>query len=78
MTDHRKHSLIDLLRLAEQAARAGFFDLTKGELPVTLPQLLVLEVIVVRNSKSQWDVCLSTGIDRSTMSDLTGRLEKKN
>jgi DNA-binding MarR family transcriptional regulator len=66
--------LITLFHNAEQAATAAFAQV-KDDLNITLIQALILQSISHEPS-SQWAIVQTTGVDRSTLSDVVRRLEK--
>ncbi len=66
--------LLTLLHNAEQAATAAFAQV-KGELNITLIQALILQTISHERG-SQGAIVQTTGVDRSTLSDVVRRLEQ--
>ena len=70
------HSLLHLLHRASQVADdifAGHPEL-KG---LTSRQFIVLAAISAREGASQTDITEVTGVDRSTLTDLIGRLQSR-
>ena len=68
-------ALLTLLHNAEQAATAAFTEV-KGDLQLTPAQALVLQALL-QERDSQWTITQLTGVDKSTLSDIILRLEKR-
>jgi DNA-binding MarR family transcriptional regulator len=64
-----------LLRRAQQYA-SGIFQ-QAGLSGVTLRQSVVLAAIAEEEGRSQAELVKATGVDRSTLADMIGRMEKK-
>jgi MarR family transcriptional regulator, temperature-dependent positive regulator of motility len=69
-------SPLHLLHRAAQCVEDLFHVATNG-FDITPRQFLVLENIARREGLSQTDLVKCTGVDRSTMTDIVGRLVKK-
>ncbi|KAF0176952.1 MAG: MarR family transcriptional regulator [Hyphomonadaceae bacterium] len=65
-----------LLHRAQQRAEEIFATLLRDN-HVTLRQFAVLAAVDERAGRTQTDLVRVTGIDRSTLADMMGRLEKK-
>lgn len=71
-----KESLLHLLHRSSQIADDLFAS--RKELDgLTSRQFIVLAAVKNRDGISQTDITLATGIDRSTLTDLVGRLHAK-
>jgi len=68
--------IFHLLHRVSQVADERFFKAI-GRRDVTPRQLLVLAVVEKHGSPSQTDLVFSTGVDRSTMGEIVGRLGKR-
>lgn len=70
-----ENSLLHMLHRASQIGHEQFARAT-GSSAVTVRQLVVLSAIDAHPGASQTEIVRLTGIDRSTMADLTRRLLK--
>jgi DNA-binding MarR family transcriptional regulator len=66
-------SLIHLLHRASQAAEARYHA-AAPDIELTPRQLVVLDAIASLEDPSQTEICRASGIDRSTLADIVGRL----
>jgi MarR family transcriptional regulator, temperature-dependent positive regulator of motility len=69
-------SVSHLLHRAQQLA-ADWFTKKAGDDGVTLRQFAVLAAIAEKPGQSQTDLVRATGVDRSTLADMIGRMEKR-
>ncbi len=69
-------SVSHLLHRAQQLA-ADWFTKKAGDDGVTLRQFAVLAAISEIPGQSQTDLVRATGVDRSTLADMIGRMEKR-
>ena len=69
-------TVVDLLHRASQCAEMIFEDQI-GEIDLTARQYAILRVVSKSNRPSQTDIVGATGIDRSTVAEMTRRLAKK-
>ena len=65
-----------VLHRAQQLA-ADRFAALMGDKGVTLRQFAVLAAIAEQPGRSQTDLVLATGVDRSTLADMIARMEKR-
>lgn len=65
----------DLHRASQHAD--DIFAAAASHVDLTARQLTVLEIIAQTEKPSQMDICLHSGIDRSTVADMVLRLMKK-
>jgi DNA-binding MarR family transcriptional regulator len=69
-------NIIDLLHRASQCAE-DLFDRQLGNNDLTARQYLILRAVSKNDGLSQTAIVESTGIDRSTVAEMTGRLLHK-
>ena len=69
-------SVSHMLHRAQQLAADSFFR-KAGEDGVTLRQFAVLAAVAEKPGQSQTDLVKATGVDRSTLADMMGRMEKR-
>ena len=69
-------SIIDLLHRAGQAVTSVFIE---AELPhgLTVRQYQALSAVAAEEGLSQTDLCIRTGIDRSTLADMVRRMSER-
>lgn len=70
------HGLTHSLHRASQFADDLFAEAIEDK-QLTARQLVVLEIVASEAKLSQTDICAKSGIDRSTMADMVGRLVRK-
>ena len=75
-SDGLRRSPIYLLHRAEQCA-ADLFHAEMGDRDLTPRQLAVLTAVSEKEGASQTELTSRTGIDRSTLTDLVRRLQRK-
>ncbi|MEL6287751.1 MAG: MarR family transcriptional regulator [Pseudomonadota bacterium] len=80
MTDTNKtpdgEGLFHLLHRAEQRAKVLFAEEARG-LDLTVRQLVILNAVSDHGAPMQTDIVRLTGIDRSTVTELVGRMVKR-
>ena len=69
-------TVIDLLHRASQCAE-DLFDRHLGNIDLTARQYAILRVVANSNSLTQTAIVEATGIDRSTVAEMTRRLVEK-
>lgn len=72
----REDGIFHMLHRAEQRAKLLFADEAKG-LDLTVRQLVILSVVSQHNGLMQTDIVRLTGIDRSTVTELIGRMASR-
>lgn len=73
---HGNDSLFHILHRAEQRAKLLFAEEAQG-LDLTVRQLVILEAVASNENLMQTDIVRLTGIDRSTVTELIGRMVKR-
>lgn len=81
MTDNQAASInrdeiFHVLHRAEQRAKMLFAEEARG-LDLTVRQLVILDVVHTQDNLMQTDIVNLTGIDRSTVTELIGRMVKR-
>ncbi len=71
-----KDGLFHILHRAEQRAKMLFAEEARG-LDLTVRQLVILDVVNANVDLMQTDIVRLTGIDRSTVTELIGRMVKR-
>jgi len=71
-----KNGLFHILHRAEQRAKTLFAEEARG-LELTVRQLVILDVVKANENLMQTDIVDATGIDRSTVTELIGRMVKR-
>ncbi|MEO0617872.1 MAG: MarR family transcriptional regulator [Pseudomonadota bacterium] len=75
-TTDREDGIFHMLHRAEQRAKMLFADEAKG-LDLTVRQLVILSVVSKHDGLMQTDIVRLTGIDRSTVTELIGRMANR-
>ncbi|MGI9388218.1 MAG: MarR family winged helix-turn-helix transcriptional regulator [Methyloligellaceae bacterium] len=72
----QRDGIFHILHRAEQRAKTLFAEEARG-LELTVRQLVILNVVASNEDMMQTDIVSLTGIDRSTVTELVGRMVKR-
>lgn len=73
---NENESLFHILHRAEQRAKQLFSEEARG-LGLTMRQLVILDAVKTKENLMQAEIVQLTGIDRSTVTELVGRMVKR-